>query len=56
MIRSILLDVVDGILPDQIPVNLKTAPREELETYEESGGGRSTKEPQGRRTGSFYLP
>ena len=30
-----LLDVVDGILPDQIPVNLKTAPREELETYEE---------------------
>ena len=31
-----LLDVVDGILPDQIPVNLKTAPREELETYEEA--------------------
>ena len=30
-----LLDVVDGILPDQIPVNPKTAPREELETYEE---------------------
>lgn len=30
-----LLDVVDGILPDQIPVNLKTAPGEELETYEE---------------------
>lgn len=30
-----LLDVVDGILPDQVPVNLKTAPREELETYEE---------------------
>ncbi len=30
-----LLDVVDGILPDQIPVNPKTVPREELETYEE---------------------
>ena len=30
-----LLDVADGILPDRIPVNPKTAPREELETYEE---------------------
>ena len=27
--------MVDGILPDQIPVNPKTVPREELETYEE---------------------
>ena len=30
-----LMDVVDGILPEKIPANLKNAPKEEIETYEE---------------------
>ena len=30
-----LLDVIDGILPDQIPKSLKNAPKEEIEAYEE---------------------
>lgn len=30
-----LLDVIDGILPDQIPKNLKNAPKEDIEAYEE---------------------
>lgn len=30
-----LLDVVDGILPDQIPKSLKNAPKEDIEAYEE---------------------
>lgn len=30
-----LLDVIDGILPDQIPKSLKNAPKEESEAYEE---------------------
>ena len=30
-----LLDVIDGILPDQIPKSLKNAPKEDIEAYEE---------------------
>ena len=30
-----LMDVADGILPEKIPANLKNAPKEEIETYEE---------------------
>ena len=30
-----LMDVIDGILPEKIPTNLKNAPKEEIETYEE---------------------
>lgn len=30
-----LLDVVDGILPEKVPVNLRTAAKKEIETYEE---------------------
>lgn len=30
-----LMDAVDGILPEKIPTNLKNAPKEEIETYEE---------------------
>ena len=30
-----LLDVIDGILPERVPAGLKTASRQELETYEE---------------------
>lgn len=30
-----LMDVVDGIFPEKIPMSLKNAPKEEIETYEE---------------------